>query len=192
MRQKIDLFHIFPGFLTPKGVHTQVFVITSSLKSWFLAFYGVMCKKLKRIERKNTPGPGIVFEEAKSEAPPPLSPITGGPNELKFGTDLSWVKLHGGSLDGFDSFTGSGAIDEKLENFYFIQISSKWPFILINTQEGVRILSSAGEPPCNSTQWRFMPNFSSIAPPVMGDRGGGCFGSSPPQIQFWDRVYWKH
>ena len=44
---------------------------------------------------------------------------------LKFGTNLSWVKLHGGSLDGFDSFTGSGAINEKLENFYFIQISSK-------------------------------------------------------------------
>ena len=71
-----------------------------------------------------TPVPSIVFEEAKSEAPP-LSPITGGPNELKFGTDLSWVKLHGGSLDGFDSFTGSGAINEKLENFYFIQISLK-------------------------------------------------------------------
>ena len=135
-----------------------------------------------------TPGPWIVFEEAKSEAPPPLSPITGGPNELKFGTDLSWVKLHGGSLDGFDSFTGSGAIDETLENFYFIQISSKWPFILINTQEGVRILSSAGEPPCNSTQWRFMPNFSLIGPPVTGDMGR-CFGSSPPQIQFRDRVY---
>ena len=112
---------------------------------------------------------------------PPISPITGSPNELKFGTDLSWVKLHGGSLDGFDSFTDSGAINEKLENLYFIQISSKWPFILINTQEGVRILGSASEPPCNSTQWRFMPNFSLIGPPVMGDMGyyGGVLRVEP-------------
>ena len=38
MRQKNDLLDIFPRFITPLGVHIQVFVTTSSLTTWFLAF----------------------------------------------------------------------------------------------------------------------------------------------------------
>ena len=45
-----------------------------------------------------TPGPGIVFEEGSTRSTPPISPITGGPIKLKFGMNLHWVELHGGSL----------------------------------------------------------------------------------------------
>ena len=38
MRQKNDLLDIFPRFITPLGVHIQVFLTTSSLTTWFLAF----------------------------------------------------------------------------------------------------------------------------------------------------------
>ena len=43
------------------------------------------------------PVPELYLRRARPEAPPPLSPITGGPIKLKFGMNLDWVELHGGS-----------------------------------------------------------------------------------------------
>ena len=43
------------------------------------------------------PVPELYLRRARPEAPP-LSLITGGPIKLKFGMNLHWVELHGGSL----------------------------------------------------------------------------------------------
>ena len=92
MRQKIDLFHIFPRFLTTKGVHTQVFVMMSSLKSFSTG------QDYHKEEDNLTIGWRVACIADKEQvekllAPPPMMPTLDPVHELETLLMLMWMLM---------------------------------------------------------------------------------------------------